>query len=521
VTGLGLGRSSAEEASLPGETDARLSQGYWLTRFLFLRLLGLVYFVAFLCLTQQFRPLIGRSGLLPAQAFLDRIALAYGHGLSTALRLPTLFWLNSSDAALGAGCWLGLLLSLSVVLGLANLPVLATLWLLYMSFVHVGQVFYGYGWETLLLETGFLAIFLAPPWRPGPFPERSPPPRVVIWLLRWLAFRLMFGAGLIKLRGDSCWRDLSCLVYHYETQPLPNPLSFYLHQLPRWFHQGEVLFNHVVEVIVPWMVFGPRRLRTLAGILLVLFQGLLILSGNLSFLNWLTLAVCLACFDDGSLARIFPHSLTARVVGLPREETGARRAVVYTLAAVVAVLSVNPVANMLSPGQLMNASFDPFDLVNTYGAFGGVLRERHEIVLQGTDDERPDDRARWLDYEFKCKPGDVERHPCVVSPYHYRLDWQIWFAAMSDASEQPWLVGLVAKLLEGDAATLDLLAAGPFRERPPRYIRARLYRYEFTRVGEPGRAWWRRTLIGEYLPPLSREDPRLREFLALLPGGEP
>jgi len=521
VTGLGLGRSSAEEAPISGATDARLSQGYWLTRFLFLRLLGLVYFVAFLCLTQQFRPLIGRSGLLPAQAFLDRIALAYGHGLSTALRLPTLFWLNSSDAALGAGCWLGLLLSLGVVLGLANVPVLATLWLLYMSFVHVGQVFYGYGWETLLLETGFLAIFLAPPWRPGPFPERSPPPRVVIWLLRWLAFRLMFGAGLIKLRGDSCWRDLSCLVYHYETQPLPNPLSFYLHQLPRWFHQGEVLFNHVVEVIVPWMVFGPRRLRTLAGVLLVLFQGLLILSGNLSFLNWLTLAVCLACFDDGGLARILPHSLTAHVVGLPTEETGARRAVVYTLAAVVAVLSVNPVANMLSRGQLMNASFDPFDLVNTYGAFGGVLRERHEIVLQGTDDERPDDRARWLDYEFKCKPGDVERRPCVVSPYHYRLDWQIWFAAMSDASEQPWLIRLVAKLLEGDAGTLDLLAEGPFRERPPRYIRARLYRYEFTRVGEPGRAWWRRTLIGEYLPPLSREDPRLREFLALLPGPEP
>jgi len=195
--------------------------------------------------------------------------------------------------------------------------------------------------------------------------------------------------------------------------------------------------------------------------------------------------------------------------------------VVYTLAAVVAVLSVNPVANMLSRGQLMNASFDPFDLVNTYGAFGGVLRERHEIVLQGTDDERPDDRARWLDYEFKCKPGDVERRPCVVSPYHYRLDWQIWFAAMSDASEQPWLIRLVAKLLEGDAGTLDLLAEGPFRERPPRYIRARLYRYEFTRVGEPGRAWWRRTLIGEYLPPLSREDPRLREFLALLPGPEP
>jgi hypothetical protein len=361
----------------------------------------------------------------------------------------------------------------------------------------------------LLLETGFLAIFLAPLWRPQPFPEKTPPPRVVFWLLRWLAFRLMFGAGLIKLRGDPCWRDLSCLLYHYETQPLPNPLSFYLHQLPRWFHQGEVLFNHFVELVVPWMVFGPAACRNLAGVLLVLFQVLLILSGNLSFLNWLTIAVCVACFDDAFLARFLPRAWSTRTRTLPAEGSPARRAAVYALTAVVAVLSLNPVANMLSPGQLMNASFDPFDLVNTYGAFGSILRERREIVLQGTADEEPSDQARWLDYEFKCKPGDVERRPCVVSPYHHRVDWQMWFAAMSGPSEQPWLLFLVAKLLEGDPKTLGLLAKGPFRDRPPRYIRARLYRYEFARPGARGGAWWRRTLMGEYLPPLSREDLRL------------
>jgi hypothetical protein len=468
-----------------------------------------VYAVAFLCLTQQFLPLVGRSGLLPAQAFLDRIALAYGRSLATFLRLPTLFWLHCGDTTLLVSSWIGFGLSLAVMLGMANVPLLAALWLLYMSFVHVGQVFYGYGWEMLLLETGFLAIFLAPLWRPDPFPDKTPPPRVVFWLLRWLAFRLMFGAGLIKLRGDPCWRDLTCLVYHYETQPLPNPLSFYLHQLPRWFHQGEVLFNHFVELIVPWMVFGPRPWGNLAGVLLVLFQVLLILSGNLSFLNWLTITVCVACFDDAFLARFLPRAWSNRTHLLPARESPTRRAVVYALAAVVAVLSLNPVANMLSPGQLMNASFDPFDLVNTYGAFGSILRERREIVLQGTADEEPSDQARWLDYEFKCKPGEVERRPCVVSPYHYRVDWQMWFAAMSGPSEQPWLLFLVAKLLEGDPGTLGLLAEGPFRDRPPRYIRARLYGYEFARPGDPGRAWWRRTLLGEYLPPLSREDLRL------------
>jgi lipase maturation factor len=488
---------------------------YWLTRFVFLRMLGFLYLVAFVIVLRQFRPLAGEHGLLPAPQFLEAVGAAYGHEPAAFLRLPTIFWLDASDGAFAAGAWAGIALSSCVALGLANAPILAALWLLYMSFVHVGQLFYGYGWEMLLLEAGFLAIFLCPLWSPRPFPRKTPPSDIVIVLLRWLAFRLMFGAGLIKLRGDPCWRDLTCMLYHYETQPLPNPLSLYLHFMPAWFHRGEVLFNHFAELVVPWFVFGPRTLRHLAGALLVAFQVLLILSGNLSFLNWLTIAICLSCFDDGAWARVLPAGLRARAAALSecREKTTARRFAERTLAVVIAVLSVNPVLNMLSPGQVMNATFDPFELVNTYGAFGSIGRERNEIVLQGTYDAEPGPDARWIDYEFKCKPGDVLRRPCVVSPYHYRLDWQMWFAAMSRAEYEPWLLHLVDKLLRGDPAVLSLMAEGPFRRAPPRYIRAELFRYQFARPGEGGHAWWRRTRLDVYLPPLGLDSPLLREGL--------
>ncbi len=487
---------------------------YWLTRFVFLRMLGLVYSVAFLIVLLQWEPLLGSHGLLPAASFLEEVAGANGRSLGTAFRLPTLFWLGATDAAFRVAAWVGFGLSMALLLGFANVPSLFSLWLIYMSFVHVGQIFYSYGWEILLLETGFLAIFLAPLWRPGPFPRSTPPSPVVMVLLRWLVFRLMLGAGLIKLRGDPCWRDLTCLVFHYETQPNPNPLSWYLHQLPVWFHRLEVLFNPLVELVAPFFVFGPRRARLVAGGLMVLFQALLILSGNLSFLNWLTLAVAVACLDDRGFRPLLPghlrDRLDASVAGA--EETKARGIACYALAAVVGLLSFNPIMNLLSARQAMNTSFDPFDLVNTYGAFGSIGRERYEIVLEGTEDDPLDPLARWVEYDFKCKPGTPSRRPCWISPYHYRLDWQMWFLAMPGSGREPWFVHLVAKLLDGDPAARGLLAHGPFEERPPRAIRGRYYRYQMTASG--GRDWWKRTLSGEFLPALTRDDPRLQEYLA-------
>ena len=487
---------------------------YELTRFVFFRLLGLVYTVAFAIVVLQWRPLLGSHGLLPAGSFLDAVHGAWGAG--AAWRLPSLFWLNASDTALMVGAWLGLVLSLLLLCGLANVPILLALWALYLSFVHVGQTFYGYGWEILLLETGFLAVFLAPLWRPGPFPKESPASPVVIILLRWLTFRLLLGAGLIKLRGDPCWRDLTCLLYHYETQPNPNPLSWYFHHAPAWFHRFEVAFNHFVELVAPWFVFGPRRARLAAGVLLVVFQIVLILSGNLSFLNWLTIAVAVASFDDGAFARLLPASLRARLqphLAAAGQATKGRRIAVYALAAVVAVLSVNPVANLISSGQVMNTSFDPFGLVNTYGMFGGIGRERYEIVLEGTADDPGAADARWVEYDFKCKPGTPGRRPCWISPYHYRLDWQMWFQDMPGAPMDPWFVHMVAKLLHGDPAVRALLAPGPFEDRPPRALRAKYYRYEFTDAGDRSGAWWKRAFVSDYLPPLTADDPRLVEYL--------
>ncbi|EYF03151.1 lipase maturation factor family protein [Chondromyces apiculatus] len=492
----------------------RTGATYALTRFLILRLLGLVYFVAFASAATQVGPLLGPDGLLPAVGFLDRVVAATGSRGEAFTLLPTLFlWITPTDAALRGWCWVGALLSLVALGGATNAILQLALWGMYLSLVKVGQLFYGYGWEIQLLETGFLAIFLCPVRSISPRGV-APPPAVVIWLFRWLIVRIMLGAGLIKLRGDPCWRDLTCLVYHYETQPVPSPLSWLLHQAPRGVHQVGVLFNHLVELVAPFFAFGPRRARLVAGGLFVVFQGTLILSGNLSFLNWLTLVPALACFDDAALARLFPERLRGLVGVLDAEGRAPsrhHRFAAVALAVVVAGLSVEPVANLVSTRQVMNTSFNALSLVNTYGAFGSVGKERFEVVLEGTAGAPDDPEARWLPYELPCKPGDVARRPCLITPWHYRVDWQIWFAAQSVVDRQPWLVHLVAKLLEGDRGVKRLLAHDPFPDTPPRAIRVALYRYEFTRWGEPG--FWRRTYLGEYLRPLRRGDPDLTRFL--------
>jgi hypothetical protein len=329
---------------------------------------------------------------------------------------------------------------------------------------------------------------------------------------------------MIKLRGDPCWRDLTCLAYHYETQPLPNPLSWLLHQTPPWFHRVEVLWNHFIELVVPFGLFGPRRVRTAAGLLTIVFQTTLIISGNLSWLNYLTVVICLACLDDGTLTRLLPARLTARFPRLlpPADLPGSplvpasrpQRLAVGALALAVALLSIRPALNLVSRTQVMNGSFDPLHLVNTYGAFGSIGRVRHEVILAGTDDDptRPD--ARWLEYDLPCKPGNLQRRPCVIAPYQLRLDWQVWFAAMSEAEREPWLVHLVYKLLQGDRPVRALLAPSPFADHPPRAIRADLYEYHFTRWGDRARGWWTRRRAGDYLRPLTLADPALRAYVA-------
>jgi hypothetical protein len=481
-----------------------------------LRGIGLIYAVAFLILVRQGPALIGAHGILPAQRFLDLVAQNFGSRSAGFWQLPSVFWLSGSDAWLQSSAWLGLLSALAVCLGFGNAPILALLWALYLSFTHVGQIFYGYGWDMLLCESGFLAIFLAPALRPAELDPKSPAPFLVIVLFRWLVFRIMLGAGLIKLRGDPCWSDLTCLAYHYETQPNPGPLSPLFHAAPLWFHKLGALFNHLVEVVAPFGVFGPRSARAVAGILIISFQTILILSGNLAFLNWLTLILAFACFDDRQVLRLLGGSWQARFgarVSALADATPSRARHIGSVLLLIAVagLSLNPALNLLSPRQSMNASFEPFGLVNTYGAFGSVSRERDEVIIEGTSDRVLSEQSQWREYELPCKPGRVERRPCWITPYHYRLDWQLWFVPLAPDQQWRWFLSLTDKLLEGDPQVLSLFAENPFPSQAPRFIRASFFRYHFAHLGE--REVWQRERIGQYLPPTGREDPALLRAL--------
>lgn len=498
----------------PLPSSARAPESYRLTRFVMLRLMGAVYAVAFLAAAKQIVPLIGSHGLTPLDLFLPAVGEHYGSAAAGFVHLPSLFWFMHSDAALQTTAWIGFILACVVVAGYANAILMTVIWILYMSFVHVGQDWYGFGWEIQTIETGFLAIFLCPLLDGVPFPEREPP-RVIFWLFRWLIFRIMLGSALIKLRGDSCWRDLTALYYHFETQPIPGPLSRVFYFLPHWLLKVGVLFNFLAELIAPWFAFYPRTARHIAGVIFISFQLTLIASGNLSFLNWLTIIPALACFDDSFWSKLLPLTVLRRA-GVPASSPPPRlpaQCTAWAVAAIIAFLSIWPVVNLLSPAQVMNTSFDPLDLVNTYGAFGSVGRVRYNVVFEGTDSASPDNNAKWREYPYRALPVALDKRPVQIAPYQPRLDWEMWFAAMATPQDYPWTFHLVWKLLHNDPGALSLFAANPFPGKPPRYIRAVLYTYSFARPGNPQRRWWNRQKQGLWLPPLSANDPNLISLL--------
>lgn len=471
-----------------------LYQGeYWLSRLIIQRGLGLIYLIAFLVAINQFRPLVGENGLLPVPQFLKRVSFK---------KAPSIFHWHYSDDFFGVVAWTGLVLSVIATLGLSeagplwlSMFIWFLLWMLYQSIVNVGQLFYGFGWESLLLEAGFYAIFL------GPIQYHVP--LLMIFVIRWLVIRVEFGAGLIKMRGDECWRDLTCLNYHHETQPMPNPLSRYFHLLPERFHKLETLFNHIVQLGAVWLLFLPQPLATIGAALIILSQVYLIISGNYAWLNWMTLILAFSGASDTYLKFIIPVSVPASLSSPLFYEI-----VIALLGVAVAYMSIGPIRNMISPHQRMNASFNPLHLVNTYGAFGSVTRKRHEIVIEGTTDDEITSDTEWKAYEFKGKPGDPRQIPPQFAPYHLRLDWQIWFAAMSSIRSNPWLIRFVNKLLQNHKPTLKLLKDNPFKSYPPKYIRARLFHYEFTDKKERQQTgnWWKRRFERIYLPPQSLED---------------
>ncbi|WP_240743356.1 lipase maturation factor family protein [Ilyomonas limi] len=479
-----------------------------------LRLLGLIYAVAFLVAINQIVPLIGADGLLPADMFLKQIQDSVGSIAAGFWVLPSIFWFGHSDGTLLTVAWIGFLLSVVVMAGYANALMMTVLWFLYISFVHVGQDWYSYGWEIQLTETGFLAIFLCPLLDARPFPGREPPLPIII-LFRWLIFRIMLGAGLIKLRGDEMWRNASALNYHFETQPIPGPLSRWFHFLPHTALKIGVWFNWLAEVAAPFFVFWPRLARHIAGAVIVLFQINIILSGNLSFLNWLTIVPALACFDDGFWAKLFPKLLVqkASTAATHARESRAMQTTAWLVVVIVVFLSVAPVTNMLSTQQIMNTSFDPLNLVNTYGAFGTVGRERYNVIFEGTSDNDSTDNAHWKPYIYKGLPVLLDKRPPQIAPYQLRLDWQMWFAAMGSPEGYPWTYNLAWKLLHNDANVISLFANNPFPDKPPRYVRAVLYRYQFAKPGNPQGLWWTSERLGLWLPVLSVNNQQLVDYL--------
>ncbi|MDP8903839.1 MAG: lipase maturation factor family protein [Chloroflexota bacterium] len=464
---------------------------YQIARFVIERGLGAIYFVAFVVAARQFPALAGERGLEPAPQFLRRASFRDA---------PSIFHWRYTDRLLRLVAWSGAALAAAVVLGLAAwapLPVTMliwfVLWALYLSIMNIGGTFYSFGWESQLVETGFVAIFLGN--------GEIAPPLLTILLFRWIGFRVELGAGLIKLRGDACWRDLSCMYYHHETQPLPNPLSWLAHHEPRWMHRLEGLGNMVAQLVLPFGLFLPQPLATAAAVLLIMTQLYLVFTGNYSWLNWITILALVAGISDSTLRALLPG---VPVGGALAPAPLWFDAMTVAFALLVGVLSYWPVRNLLSSRQQMNRSFDPFRLVNTYGAFGSVTRRRYEVIVEGTDDEQLGPDTAWREYEFKAKPGDPRRMPPQVAPYHLRLDWLMWFIPISPAYAGSWFSRLLLRLLEGDAPTLALLGDNPFPDRPPRFVRARLFHYRFSTWRElrSTGAWWQRSPAGELVGPL-------------------
>lgn len=484
--------------------DQTTRSTYAVTSYLFLKCLAVVYGIAFLSLWLQVEGLIGRNGILPADGFLAAVEARFGP--ERFFEFPTLFWIDAGDRTLNLLCGIGVGLSGLLFIGVLQRPVLLALWAIYLSFAIVGRDFLGFQWDNLLLEAGSLAIFL-----PRSRKASIDPSWGSIWLMRWLLFRLMFASGLVKLAsGDPTWTDWTALNYHYETQPLPTWTSWYAHQLPLWFQKGSVGAMFFIELVVPFCLFLPRRVRLTGFIALVGLQVLILATGNYAFFNWLTIALCLFLLDDGYLSRWVPRRLSGKLlpdtVILPIHP-GAWRSISTVLAVCLFGISAIQMGGRFFPeirqSRIVSDVLSvvaPFRSINNYGLFAVMTTSRPEIVIEGSEDGE-----LWKEYGFKWKPGDVQRSPGFVAPHQPRLDWQMWFAALGTYERNPWFGNFMIRLLQGSPEVLGLLEWNPFPESPPRYVRAVLYDYRFTdgETRSSAGAWWRRTYGGLYSPVLT------------------
>ena len=461
----------------------------------FLKGLGAIYVAAFASLTVQVLGLVGQSGILPLSE--DLAAARQAWGAAAYWRMPTLFWLDSSDSALVTATVIGIVVGILIIAGRLVTPALIAGYVLYLSLVYAGQIFLDYQWDQLLLEAGFLGIFLA----------TGPP--IVIWLYRWLLFRFIFLAGLMKLvSGDPTWRQLTALDYHFWTQPLPTPLAWYAAQLPRIGLAGATAAVLVIELVLVFLALLPRRPRCLAAAAILLLQLAIMATGNYGFFNLLTILLCLPLLDDAALSRLIPPRVVLRMHAktAPPGRTAITAATI--LALVVVPLGINRIWQPLTGTGLPMISeltriLTPLQIVNPYGLFATVTTTRPELVFEGSDDGKV-----WREYAFRYAPGPVDRAPRWNIPYQPRLDWQSWFASYDSASYSPWVARFAMRLLEGNPAVLELLADNPFPAQPPKFVRAQLYEYHFA-IPSPAsssRNWWVRRIEGLYLPPTSLSD---------------
>jgi len=505
------------------QVQAERSDSY-LSRWLFLRLLGLIYLIAFISLWTQIEGLIGSNGILPVADYLK--VVGERAGAERFWWLPTFCWLSSSDWFLHFQCATGVLLSMLLILGIAPVAELVLLWAIYLSLSTVCRDFLGFQWDILLLETGFLAILLAPrQWLPNLARETSPS-LIAIWLCRWLLFRLMFMSGAVKLlSADSAWWNLTALNVHYETQPLPTWIGWHAHQLPEWFQKISVIVMFIIELLMPVLIFGPGRLRKAACASFVFLMVLITLTGNYCFFNLLTVALCVLLLDDAFLLRRLPGRVALFVrtrldaakaqAATSHASAGWRRRLPRTIRQLGTALVVAAVLMLSAAQTLMRLSRSselprpiltlleaaaPLRTVNSYGLFAVMTTTRPEIVVEGSNDG-----VTWLPYEFKWKPGDLNRRPAFVAPHQPRLDWQMWFAALGNYRQNPWFVNFLIRLLQGSSEVLTLLEKNPFPDKPPRYVRAALYEYRFTdrATRDENGAWWRRERKGLYCPEIS------------------
>lgn len=445
--------------------------------------------------------LVGPHGLLPAQEYFD--AVHDQLGVRAYFELPSLCWWLGAGSALPALCGVGLVLAGLVFAGIAPALGLAGLWVCYLSLCAAGQVFYGYQWDALLLEATLPAIFLAP-WGLRPGWHRPEPPRLALVLLWWLLLRLMILSGAVKLTsGDVTWRGLSALTFHYETQPLPTPLAWWMHQLPLWFHQASCVVMFAIELVAPLAVFAPRRFRHGAALLIIGLMVVIALTGNYTFFNFLTAALCLLWLDDAWWEKVLRRPLPAsdrpvRMAAAWPLRIFAGLAILYTaIVAAPRLTRMEMLHRLVAP---LDSAVRPFRSFNSYGLFAVMTHPRPELVIEGSNDRR-----EWLPYELPDKPGDPGRAPGWVAPFQPRLDWQLWFAALQSPNENRWIYTLCGELLRGTPEVLGLFARNPFPDAPPRYIRVVRYEYHFTdratraRTGEV----WRRSPLDYYIEPVS------------------